>query len=117
MTITKTRVRRTPEQRLADLEKKQAQILERQKVAIAKIAAAKARLMRQPDARKVRLEQERRFAQAVRAIAPDWDYRHVIAAVETVLAKGGNAEALAQRGEVLLQTHGQAKRGRRPSSA
>ena len=37
MTESKKRVRRTPEQRIADLEKKQAAILERQKAALARI--------------------------------------------------------------------------------
>ena len=41
MTESKKRVRRTPEQRIADLEKKQAAILERQKAAMARIEAAK----------------------------------------------------------------------------
>lgn len=112
MTEGKKRVRRTPEQRLADLEKKQAEILERQKAAIAKIEAEKKRLMQTPSARKNNVAQEKRFVRAVEALAPEWDYRHFIAAIEKALQE--DAQALQERGEALLEEHGKPRRGRRP---
>ncbi|MBU2766002.1 hypothetical protein HAP94_07280 [Acidithiobacillus ferrivorans] len=109
----KTRVRRTAEQRLADLEKKHAEIVERQRAAIAKIEEAKKRLMQKPSVRKDQAEQGKRFARAAYALAPEWDYRHFIAAVELALAE--DTETLQNRGEKLLEEHGKGKRGRRPS--
>ena len=112
MTEVKKRVRRTPEQRLADLEKKQAEIIERQKAALARIEAAKKRLMQSPSARKDRLEQDKRFARAAQALAPEWDARHFIAALEKALQE--DPQALQERGEALLEEHGKPRRGRRP---
>ncbi|MCR2831037.1 hypothetical protein NR402_12200 [Acidithiobacillus ferrooxidans] len=117
METTKKRVRRSAEQRLADLEKKQAEILERQRAALAKIEEARKRLKQSPSTRKETLEQEKRFGRAAQAIAPDWDYRHFIAAIEKVLADTADAADLSVRGEALLEEHGKAKRGRRPKSA
>ena len=111
MTKGKKRVWRSPEQRLADLEKKQAEILERQKAAIAKIEAEKKRLMQTPSARKNNVVQEKRFVRAIEALAPEWDYRHFIAAIEKALQE--DAQALQERGEALLEEHGKARRGRR----
>ena len=112
MEATKKRIRRTAEQRLADLEKQQAEILERQRAAIAKIEEEKKKLMQSPSSRKKNLEQEKRFARAASTLAPDWDFRHYIAAIEKALID--DAEALLARGEALLAEHGKAKRGRRP---
>lgn len=112
MTESKKRVRRTPEQRIADLEKKQAAILERQKAALARIEAAKKRLMQSPSARKDRMAQDKRFVRAAQALAPEWDSRHFIAAIEKALQE--DADVLQARGESLLKEHGQPKRGRRP---
>lgn len=111
MTEVKKRVRRTPEQRLADLEKKQAEILERQKAALARIEAAKKRLMQSPSARKDRLEQDKRFVRAAQALAPEWDARHFIAALEKALQE--DPQALQERGEALLEEYGKPRRGRR----
>ncbi|MHB1321492.1 MAG: hypothetical protein ACYCY0_07990 [Acidithiobacillus ferrivorans] len=110
----KTRVRRTPEQRLADLEKKQAEVIARQRAAIAKIEEAKIRLMQKPSVRKDQVEQGKRFAQAAQRLAPEWDYRHFIAAIEKALVE--DHHALLARGEQLLEEHGKGKRGRRPKS-
>ncbi|BBF66373.1 hypothetical protein [Acidithiobacillus ferridurans] len=112
MVEKKTRIRRSAEQRLADLEKKQLEIMERQKAAIAKIEEEKKRLLKTPSARKERVEQEKRFARALQALAPEWDMRHVIAAVELAIAE--DMERLVDRGEKLLEEHGKARRGRRP---
>ncbi|OCX72529.1 hypothetical protein A6M27_05680 [Acidithiobacillus thiooxidans] len=112
MTESKKRVRRTPEQRIADLEKKQAAILERQKAALARIEAAKKRLLQSPSARKDRMEQDKRFIRAAQALAPEWDARHFIAAIEKALQE--DAEVLQARGESLLKENGQPRRGRRP---
>lgn len=112
MTEGKKRVRRSPEQRLADLEKKQAEVMERQKAAIAKIEAEKKRLMQTPSARKNNVAQEKRFVRAAEALAPEWDYRHFIAAIEKALQE--DAQALQARGEALLEKHGKPRRGRRP---
>ncbi|MBU2768670.1 hypothetical protein HAP94_21515 [Acidithiobacillus ferrivorans] len=111
----KTRVRRTAEQRLADLEKKHAEIVERQRAAIAKIEEAKKRLMQKPSAsvRKDQVEQGKRFARAAYALAPEWDQRHFIAAIELALAE--DPETLQNQGAKLLEEHGKGKRGRRPS--
>ncbi len=107
----KTRVRRTVEQRLADLEKKQSEVVERQRAALAKIEEAKLRLMQKPSVRKDQAEQGKRFARAAQVLAPEWDYRHFIAAVEKALVE--DYQALLTRGEKLLEDHGQARRGRR----
>jgi vacuolar-type H+-ATPase subunit I/STV1 len=111
--ITKKRVRRTAEQRLADLEKKHAEIMERQRTAIAKIEEQKKRLMQAPSARKDRAEQEKRFARSAYALAPEWDQRHFIAAIEMALSY--DEATLQARGEQLLEEHGKPRRGRRPS--
>jgi vacuolar-type H+-ATPase subunit I/STV1 len=108
----KTRIRRTTEQRLADLEKKHAEILLRQRAALAKIEEQKKQLMQSPSTRKDRVDQEKRFARAAYALAPEWDYRHFIAALELALAE--DHETLKNRGENLLEEHGKGKRGRRP---
>lgn len=114
MAEVKKRIRRTAEQRLADLEKKQAEILERQRVALAKIEAAKKKIMQTPTVRKRNLELEKRFGRAAKVIAPEWDHRHYIAAIEKVLADSADAADLSVRGEALLEEHGKARRGRRP---
>ena len=114
MAEKKTRIRRTVEQRLADLEKKHAEIVERQRAAIAKIEEAKKRLMQKPSVRKNQAEQGKRFARAAQVIAPDWDQRHFIAAVELALAE--DPETLQNRGEELLEEHGKGKRGRQLKS-
>ena len=112
MVEKKTRIRRSAEQRLADLEKKQLEIMERQKAAIAKIEEQKRRLLQTPSSKKERIEQEKRFARALQALVPEWDMRHVIAAVELAIAE--DMERLLDRGEKLLEEHGKARRGRRP---
>jgi len=114
MAEVKKRIRRTAEQRLADLKKKQAEILERQRTALAKIEAAKKKLMQTPTVQKRNLELEKRFGRAAKVIAPEWDHRHYIAAIEKVLKE--EAEVLLQRGKTLLEKHGKAKRGRRPKN-
>ena len=114
MEATKKYVRRTAEQRLADLEKQQAEILDRQRAALAKIEEEKKKLMQSPSSRKKNLEQEKRFARAASTLAPDWDFRHYIAAIEKALID--DAEALLARGEALLAEHGKGKRGRRPKN-
>ena len=110
---SKKRVRRSAEQRLADLDKKHAEIMERQRAAIAKIEEAKKRLMQKPSVRKDQAEQGKRFARAAYALAPEWDQRHFIAAIEKALVE--DFESLLNRGEKLLEEHGKGKRGRRSS--
>jgi Na+-translocating ferredoxin:NAD+ oxidoreductase RnfC subunit len=110
----KTRARRTAEQRLADLVKKQSEVVERQRAAIAKIEEAKKRLMQKPSVSKDQAEQRKRFTRAAYALAPEWDQRHFIAAIELALAE--DPETLQNRGEKLLEEHGKGKRGRRPKS-
>ena len=114
MAEKKTRIRRTVEQRLADLEKKHAEIVERKRAAIAKIEEAKKRLMLKPSVRKDQADQGKRFTRAAYALAPEWDQRHFIAAIELALAE--DMETLQNRGEKLLEEHGKGKRGRRPKS-
>ena len=112
MDSIKKRIRRTAEQRLADLEKKQADIMERQRAALAKIEVAKKQILQTPAVRKANLEMEKRFQRAAQALAADWDPRHYIAAIEKALNE--DAAALLARGEALLAEHGKGKRGRRP---
>ncbi|MHB8265680.1 MAG: BAR domain-containing protein [Acidithiobacillus ferrivorans] len=102
------------EQRLADLIKRQSEVVERQRAAIARIEEQKKRLMQAPSARKDQAEQGKRFARAAYALASEWDYRHFIAAIELALAE--DPETLQIRGEKLLEEHGKGKRGRRPKS-
>lgn len=109
--VTKKRVRRTAEQRLADLVKKHVESVRRQQAAIAKIEEQKKRLMQTPSVRKDKVEQEKRFARATYALAPEWDHRHFIAAIELALAE--DAETMRSRGEQLLEEHGKPRRGRR----
>ncbi|WP_237747351.1 hypothetical protein [Acidithiobacillus thiooxidans] len=108
----KTRVRRTPEQRLADLEKKQIEIMERQKAALAKIDEQRKALLNKPVFRKADREKEKRFARALQVFVPEWDYAHVIAAVELAIAE--DMDRLLERGEQLLAEHGKPRKGRRP---
>lgn len=110
----KKRVRRTAEQRLADLEQKRLEILEKQRAALAKIEEAQRRLTENRGNRKEILERQKRFERAAKVLAPEWDHRHFIAAAEVVLAQEANAEELLARGEALLEEHGKARRGRRP---
>lgn len=113
---TKKRIRRTAEELLADLEKKRLELLERQKAALAKIEEEQRRLLEKRGDRKELQERQKRFERAVKVFAPDWDHRHFVAAVEIALSQA-DAEALAQRGESLLEEHGKARRGRRPKMA
>lgn len=115
MTEIKKRIRRTAEQRLADLEQKQAEIVEKQKAAIAKIEEAKQKLLASPANRREQALKEKQFMRAAYMLAPDWDMRHFIAAIEKALKE--DAEALKERGETLLAEHGKVRRGRRPRTA
>lgn len=103
--------RRSAEERLADLERKQAELRERLEAQLRGIEEQKQKLMAAPLSRKEVRERQQRFARAMEALAPGWDERHIIAAIEAAL--GGDAEALQERGEHLLETHGRARRGRR----
>jgi len=109
---TKKRVRRTAEQRLADLERKKQEILERQQAALAKIEEQKRRLTQNPVLRKEKVENQKRFYRALAVVAPEWEEAQVIAAVEKCLSE--NPEELANRGAELLEQHGKPRRGRKP---
>lgn len=102
------------EQRLADLEKKQAEVIARQRAAIARIEEQKKRLKQAPSVRKDQVEQGKRFARAAQVIAPEWDYRHFIAAIELALTE--DPETLQNREGKLLEELGKRKRGRRPKN-
>lgn len=108
----KTRVRRTKEQRLADLERKRLEILERQKTMLATIEEQKKALLNKPVFRKEEREKEKRFARALRSFAPDWEYSHVMAAIELALSE--DRDRLQVRGTELLEEHGKPRRGRKP---
>lgn len=108
----KKRIRRTAEQRLADLEQKRLELLEKQKMALAKIEEEQRRLLDKRGNRKELQERQKRFERAVQVLAPDWDHRHFVAAVEMALSQA-NGEELASRGEALLEEHGKPRRGRR----
>lgn len=113
---TKKRVRRTAEQRIADLEKKRLEILEKQRAALAKIEDEQKRLMEKKGDNKEAKEQQKRFERAVRILAPEWDHRHFIAAIEIAL-QNSSKEDLEDRGTQLLAEHGKPRRGRRPKMA
>jgi hypothetical protein len=117
MEAGKKRVRRTAEERLTDLERKRQEILEKQRKMLAKIEEQKQRLAESPSARKASLENQKRFEQAARKLAPDWDHRHFIAVIQEAVEHGINAEAMAEKGEALLAEYGKSRRGRRPKNA
>lgn len=113
----KKRHRRTAEERLADLERQKMELLEKQKAALAKIEEQKKKLAGKGAAGKTNLENQKRFERAVKVIAPDLDHRHYIAIIADAVESGFDTDAMADRGESLLQEHGKARRGRRPRSA
>ena len=113
----KKRHRRTAEERLAELERKRIELLERQQAALAKIEEEKRRLVKKPILNKMALENQKRFERTVRAIAPDLDHRHFVAIIAEALESGIDLDATAQKGEELLEKHGTSKRGRRPRAA
>ena len=92
MEATKRRIRRTAEQRLADFERKQAEIMERQRAALAKLEEAKKKILETPAVRKANREREKRFQRAAQTLAAGWDYRHYIAAIEKALHEGVPSE-------------------------
>jgi hypothetical protein len=110
----KTRRRRSAEERIADLERKRLEVLEKQRAMLAKIEEEKARLTKSPVLRKAQAEHQKRFERASQAIAGDLDHRHFIAIIAEAVERGVDADALAEKGEALLAKHGKGKRGRRP---
>ena len=64
--------------------------------------------------RKERMEQQKRFQNALVRLFPDWDPRHFIAAIAEVADRGTDMDALAEKGEALLQEYGKGLRGRKP---
>ncbi len=113
-TPRKKRMRRTAEERLAELERKKQEILARQQEQLARIEQQKRRLTQTPALRKERIENQKRLSRALAQLAPHWDERQVIAAVEKCLSE--DTEALATRGTALLAEHGKARRGRKPKN-
>ncbi|AIA55639.1 hypothetical protein [Acidithiobacillus caldus] len=111
------RRRRTAEERLADLEAKRQQMEAKLREQLAKIDEEKRRLAGSPSLRKAQMENQKRFERAVQEIAPDLDHRHFIAIIADAVESGFDTDAMADRGESLLQEHGKARRGRRPRSA
>ena len=111
------RRRRTAEERLADLEAKRQQMEAKLREQLAKIDEEKRRLAKSPALRKAQMENQKRFERAVQKIAPDLDHRHFIAIIADAVESGFDTDAMADRGESLLQEYGKARRGRRPRSA
>ena len=116
MEVKQIRRRRTAEERLADLERKRQEVLARQREALAKIEAEKAKLVRSPALRKANIENQKRFERAVKKLAPDWDHRHFIVLIQKAVERGIDADSVAEKGEQLLEELGKAKRGRRPKN-
>jgi len=114
MEAKQTRRRRTAEERLEDLERKRQEVLARQREILAKIDAEMQKLTRSPALRKVEMENQKRFERAVRKLAPDWDHRHFIVLIQEAVERGIDADALAEKGQSLLEELGKATRGRRP---
>jgi len=112
----KKRHRRTAEERLAELDRQRQELLEKQKAALAKIEEQKRKLSEKGTVGKANLENQKRFERAVKAIAADLDHRHFVAIIAEAVEKGIDADALAEKGEALLQEHGKSRRGRRPKS-
>ncbi len=110
----KKRMRRTAEERLADLERKKQEFLVRQEQLLAKLEAQQRRLSQTPALRKERIENQKRLYRALAQLAPHWDERQVIAAVEKCLSE--DTEAMATRGAALLAEHGKSRRGRKPKN-
>ncbi|MBN6742483.1 hypothetical protein JKG47_18580 [Acidithiobacillus sp. MC6.1] len=104
-------VRRTPEQLIAELEQKKAELSARLQEKIDAIDERRRKLEERPALRKERVEQQKRFERTVRAIAPDWDYAQMIGAME--LSLGADVDELRSKGEVLLERHGKSRRGGR----
>lgn len=114
MTETKKRHRRTVEERVADLERKRIELLDKQRAMLAQIEEQKKRLENRGSGRKEKVENQKRFERAVAILANGWDYRHFIAVVAEAAEKDLDTDALAQKGEALLEEHGKPRRGRRP---
>ncbi len=113
----KKRRRRTAEERLADLEQKRLEALEKHKQMLARIEEEKRKLAMKKSTRKEAMEQRQRFERALQVLAPEFDFAHCIAILADAHAQGVDLEALQARGTELLETHGKAKRGRRPKAA
>ena len=113
----KRRHRRTAEERLADLERKRLEALEKHKQMLEKIEEEKRRLSNMGSLRKMRVEQQRRFQNAVLQLFPDCDYRHFIAAIADMSEQKPDMGTLAEKGEALLNAHGKSRRGRRPKAS
>ena len=111
-----SRRRRTAEERLADLERKRLEVLEKQREMLARIEEQKRRLTNRGAMRKARLEDQKRFENAVQRIAPEWDHRHFIAVIAEAVERGVDADGLAEKGAALLLEHGKSRRGRRVRS-
>ncbi|MBN6741320.1 hypothetical protein JKG47_12380 [Acidithiobacillus sp. MC6.1] len=101
--------RRTPEERIAELERQREEIAAKLKEKMDAIDEKRRRLVERPAARKERLEHQKRFELSVLAIAPDWEYAHMIAAIELALAH--DLDDLLHKGEALLEKHGKSRRG------
>lgn len=108
---TQKRRRRSAEERLADIERKQAETRAKLEAQLRALEEQKNRLVSTPVSRKAIQERQKRFERAVKAIAPDWDERQLIAAAARAVEM--DAEVLLAEGEALLEQHGQAKRGRK----
>ncbi|MHB1532144.1 hypothetical protein [Acidithiobacillus sp.] len=110
---TQKRRRRSTEERLADLEHKQAETKAKAEAQLRHLEAQKQKLMATPAGKKAEQERQKRFARAVKAIAAEWDERHMIAAIARAAAEF-DQEVLEAEGEALLEQHGQMRRGRKP---
>ncbi len=108
---TRKRQRRSPQERLVDLERKQQAITEKLQAQLQALEAQKQRIAQAPSSRKELRERQMRFERAAAVIAPGWDQRHMLAAMEMALNE--DEETLRNRGEKLMEEHGKGRRGRR----
>ncbi|MBU2724806.1 hypothetical protein [Acidithiobacillus ferridurans] len=106
-------VRRTPEQLIAELEQKKAELSARLQEKIDALDERRRKLEERPALRKERIEQQKRFERTIRAIAPDWDYAQMVGAIEMSLGANADMDELRSKGEVLLDKHGKPRRGGR----
>ncbi|WP_437560398.1 hypothetical protein [Acidithiobacillus sulfuriphilus] len=109
---TKKRRHRSTDERLAEMERRQAEIKAKMEAQLRALEEQKKRLASTTATKKSSQERQKRFDRAVKAIAHDWDERHLIAAIARAVDM--DAEMLLAEGEVLLEQHGQPRRGRRP---
>ena len=114
------RRRRSPEERLRDLEEKQRLVEAKLRDQLARIEKAKRTLQESPRARKEREAEQRVLMDRISRLVPDWEPKQVLAAVARVRQESESRPdlmgELAFQGGELMQSL-RPRRGRRPRAA